>query len=55
MRHFDDRFGNLRNYRFFSVSTRGIAVPKHLYINKFLVRKGTLFWERGRLNFQAFA
>ena len=35
--------------------SRGITVPEHLYINKFLVRKGPLFCERGRLNFQAFA
>ena len=35
--------------------SRGITVPKHLYINKFLVRKGSSFCERGRLNFQAFA
>ena len=35
--------------------SRGITVPKHLYINRFLVRKGSSFCERGRLNFQAFA
>ena len=35
--------------------SRGITVPKHLYINKFLVRKGSSFCERGPLNFQAFA
>ena len=35
--------------------SRGITVPKHLYINKFLVQKGSSFCERGRLNFQAFA
>ena len=35
--------------------SRGITVLKHLYINKFLVRKGSSFCERGRLNFQAFA
>ena len=46
----------LRNYRFFWVLlSRGITVPKHLYINKFLVRKGPSFCARGRLNFQAFA
>ena len=27
--------------------SRGITVPKHLYINKFLVRKGSSFCERG--------
>ena len=35
--------------------SRGITVPKHLYINKFLVRKGSSFCERGGMNFQAFA
>ena len=33
----------------------GITVPKHLYIKKFLARKGSSFCERGRLNSQAFA
>ena len=37
------------------IDVRGITAPKHLHLNKFLVRKGSSFCERGRLNFQAFA
>ena len=33
----------------------GIPAPKNLYTKKFLVRKGSSFCDRGRLNFQAFA
>ena len=31
--------------------SRGITAPKHLYINKFWVGKGSSFCERGHLNF----
>ena len=33
----------------------GITTPTHLYLIKFSVQTSSSFWDRGRLNFQAFA